>query len=160
MLAWGQLADPVLSLVGAVPLAVVCLARTIRRRAWRGPDAALALAGAASVPVAYGAVWLIGRLGGYRTQAVPTDLVSWRQLGSQLRTAAESVTVLFGCHFPELHGWFERTLGGLHLLGLGLVVVAVARTVLLAWRGIGDRVDQVIVAGIADSTWPPSSGRR
>jgi hypothetical protein len=148
VLAWGQLADPVLSLVGAVPLFLVCLARTIRRRAWRGPDAALALAGAGSVPVAYGAAWLIGQLGGYRTQAVPTDLVSWRQLGSQLRTAAESVAVLFGCHFPELHGWFERSLGVLHLLGLGLVLVAVARTVLLAWRGIGDRVDQVVVAGI------------
>jgi hypothetical protein len=148
VLAWGQLADPVLSLVGAAPLVLVCLARTIRRRAWRGPDAALALAGAVSVLVAYGAVRLIGQLGGYRTQAVPTDLVSWRQLGSQLRTAAESLTVLFGCHFPELHGWFERSLGVLHLLGLGLVVLAVARTVQLAWRGIGDRIDQVIVAGI------------
>jgi hypothetical protein len=149
VLAWGQLADPVLSLVGAAPLVLVCLARTIRRRAWRGPDAALALAGAASVPVAYGAVRLIGQLGGYRTQPVPTDLVSWRHLGSQLKTAAESMTVLFGCHFPELHGWFERCLGMLHLLGLGLVVIAVARTVQLAWRGIGDRVDQVLVAGIA-----------
>jgi hypothetical protein len=148
VLAWGQLADPVLTLVGAAPLVLVCLARTIRSRAWRGPDAVLALAGVVSAPVAYGAVWLIGRLGGYRTQAVPTGLVSWRQLGSQLRTVAESVTALFGCHFPELHGWFQRTLGVLHLLGLVLVAIAVARTVLLAWRGIGDRVDQVIAAGI------------
>ncbi len=148
VLAWGQLADPVLSLAGAAPLVLVCLVRTVRQRAWRGPDAVLALAGAASVPLAYGAVRLIGLLGGYRTQAVPTDLVSWRHLGSQLKAAAESVTVLFGCHFPELHGWFERSLGLLHLLGLGLVVIAVARTVQLAWRGSGDRVDQVVVAGI------------
>lgn len=149
VLAWGQLADPVLSLVGAAPLVVVGLVRAIRQRDWRGRDARLAIAGVVSVPVAYGAVWLIGRLGGYRTQAVPTDLVSWRQLGSQLRAAAESLTVLFGCHFPELHGWFDRTLGGLHLLGLVLVLVAVIRVVVLTWRGIGDRVDQLIVAGIA-----------
>lgn len=149
VLAWGQLADPVLTLVGAVPLVLVCSARTVRSRAWRGPDAALALAGAVSVPVAYGAVWLIGRLDGYRTQSVPTDLVAWRQLGSQLKTAAESVTVLFGCHFPELHGWFENAMGVLHLVGLGLVLIAAVRTVLLAWRRTGDRVDQVILAGMA-----------
>ncbi|MDQ2837225.1 MAG: hypothetical protein M3Y42_15860 [Actinomycetota bacterium] len=148
VLTWGQLADPVLSLVGAVPLTVVCLLRTLRRRAWRGPDVALALAGAGSVPVSYGALWLIGHLGGYRTQAVPTGLVSWGQLASHLRTAVESVTVLFGCHFPELHGWFERSLGAVHLIGVGLAVIAVARTVRLAWRGAGRRVEQVIAAGI------------
>ncbi|MGI8667322.1 MAG: hypothetical protein ACR2N4_15075 [Jatrophihabitans sp.] len=148
VLTWGQLADPVLSLVGAVPLTVVCLVRTVSRRAWRGPDAALALAGAGSVPASYCAVWLIGHLGGYRTQAVPIGLVSWHHLPAHLMAAGESVTVLFGCHFPELHGWFERGLGSVHLIGVGLAVIAVARTVRLAWRGAGRRLEQVIAAGI------------
>jgi hypothetical protein len=93
-------------------------------------------------------VWTIGRLGGYRTQAVPTGLLSWDQLGAHLRTTGASVAVLFGCHFPELHGWLDRGLGVVHLLGVGLVVLALARTVRLAWRGAGNRTDQVIAAGI------------
>ena len=100
------------------------------------------------MPTAYGVVWAIGQLGGYRTQAVPTGLVSWGQLGAHLRATGASVAVLFGCHFPELHGWLYRGLGVAHLLGVGLVVLAIARTVRLAWQGTGNRTDEVITAGI------------
>ncbi|HET6209640.1 MAG TPA: hypothetical protein VFD94_04615 [Jatrophihabitans sp.] len=152
VLAWGQLADPLLSLIGAVPLTLVCGVRAVRmgwhrREGWRR-EAALAGCGLGSVLAGYGLVWTIGRLGGYRTQAVPTGLLSWDQLGAHLRTTGASVAVLFGCHFPELHGWLDRGLGVVHLLGVGLVVLALARTVRLAWRGAGNRTDQVIAAGI------------
>ena len=142
VLAWGQLADPLLSLIGAVPLTLVCGARVIRRArrarmGWRCQDAALAVCGVSSVLAAYGLVWTIGRLGGYRTQAVPTGLAHWGQLGAHLRNTGASVAVLFGCHFPELRGWLDRGLGVAHLLGIGLTVLAIARTVQLAWRGPG-----------------------
>ena len=150
VLAWGQLADPLLSLVGAVPLTLVCGARAIRRARTdrRRPDAALAGCGVSSVLIAYGMVWMIGRLGGYRIQSVPAGLVHRGQLGAHLSNTTASVSVLFGCHFPELHGWFDRGLGTVHLLGVGLTVLAIARTARSAWRGTGNRTDEVIAAGI------------
>ena len=153
VLAWGQLADPLLSLVGAVPLILVCGARAIRRTrrarmGWRSQDAALAVCGVGSVLAAYGLVWTIGRLGGYRIQAVPAGLAHRGQLLAHLKNTGASVTVLFGCHFPELRGWLDRGLGVAHLLGIGLTMLAIARTVRLAWRGTGNRVDEVIAAGI------------
>lgn len=153
VLAWGQLADPLLSLIGAVPLTLVCGSRAIRRpcrarMGRRSQDAALAVCGVSSVLAAYGVVWMIGRLGGYRIQPVPVGLAHWGQLGAHLGNTGASVAVLFGCHFPELHGWLDRGLGVAHLLGIGLMVLAIARTVRLGWRGIGNRTDEVIVAGI------------
>jgi hypothetical protein len=153
VLAWGQLADPLLSLIGAVPLTLVCGARVSRRlrrapMGWRCQDAALAVCGVSSVLAAYGTVWTIGQLGGYRTQAVPIGLTHWSQLGAHLRNTGASVAVLFGCHFPELRGWLDRGLGVVHLLGIGLTMLAVAQTVRLAWRGIANRTDEVIAAGI------------
>ncbi len=153
LLAWGIIADPLVILLGAVPLAVVGMARLgvagrWRPGSWRGLDARLVVAASASVLAARGVQWLIRLAGGFATQPMNGSLAAPDQLGRHLTIAGESIAVLFGGYFPTLHGPFERTVGGLHLLGVALAAGAVVLTVARALCGRAERSAELLAAGI------------
>jgi hypothetical protein len=153
LLAWAQIGDGLVLLLGALPLVVVGASGLARDRrwtpgSWRGLDAALVAAGVGSVLLAQAAMWALRRAGGFSSQPLTLDLAHPGELLSHLRIAAESVAVLFGSYFPDLHGWAALTLGSVRLVGIGLAVGAVGLVVLRAVRGARDRLNEVLVAGI------------
>jgi hypothetical protein len=153
VLAWGQLSDPLLTLIAAVPLALVSAIRLItakrwRPREWRCLDGTLLIAAIGSVVIARAAAWSIVQLGGYMTQPVPSGVISVGQLGQYLARTGSAVAVLLGCYFPQLQTAPERALGLVHVAGVALFIFA-AVLVLSRWaRGRAQRVEQLLLVGI------------
>ena len=149
VLAWGQLSDPLLTLIAAVPLALVSLFRLVtqrrwRPREWRVLDGALLIAAIGSVVVARVAAWSIVQLGGYVTQPVPSGVINAGQLGQYLARTGSAVSVLLGCYFPQLLTGPERALGVVHVVGVGLVLFAAGLVLLRSLRGRAQRLEQLL----------------
>jgi hypothetical protein len=155
LLAWVQVADPIVYVVGIGPLGIVCAARVIRGwiRAsgswWRRTTAQwydLSL-GAASVAAA-GLAWIannvLSALGGYTVNRLPFYLTPWPYLRYNW-PAGWKVLEVFGANYTGLSG-IPLVLAFLHLAGVALVALAMAR---VAWRFFGvSLVDQILAIAI------------
>jgi hypothetical protein len=154
MLAWVQIADPVVTYAVAVPLALVsggrAIVATARRRSQQpdlGYDLSLTAAAAASVAIAYGSLAVIRAHGGFAMSAIPGQwLGSLASIPTHALAVGQSVLVLFGADFFGQPSRFEAALALVHLAG-----VAVAALALLVgirnFFGRLDRVGQVLVTG-------------
>jgi hypothetical protein len=165
LLAWGQIGDPLVMFVGALPLVLVAALGLVRERAWRAAgwrgllrvlDARLLLAGVGSVLLARGFVWVVHHIGGFHVHA-PTSAVSpLSDLAHHGRLAARSTALIFGGYLPDLSGPANVAVGILHLIGVLVVAWAVVVVTVRAVRGLGrnrqqaerDRVAEVMAAGI------------
>ena len=146
LLVWAELADLLVVLVGAIPLAVVAAVRLCRHPA-RRYDLGLLAAALVSAPVAEGALSLIRHAGGFAVSNPLIMVVSAGDIPQHLRVTAESVLLLYSADF------FDTWLGGLRFVALlqlaGLALAGLASGVSL--RGIvrdGDRVSQVMAVAI------------
>src|SRR5579863_3204347 len=110
MLGWILIADRIAVIVAVVPLVLVCAGRICRGLARREPltsrwyEMSLAVAAVASVGVAWLAVHMISRLGGYAVSPLPTALATLRAVPANLRITAHGVLILYGADFSSLHG--------------------------------------------------------
>lgn len=166
LLAWALVGDPLILVIGVLPVVVVCLARAClalahRRVLWY--EIALACAAALAVPAADAANRFIVALGGYTVSKNPATLVQPSVLPKNVPMTIRSVLSLFGADVAGAHGTLHETFAFLHLAGAVLVLAALVlggwrlvRT--LGWRGpsAADRADLVadvlvvaIVANIA-----------
>ncbi len=155
LLAWVQVADPIVYVVGIGPLGIVCAARVIRGwfRAsgswWRRITAQwydLSL-GAAAV-AASGLAWItnnvLSALGGYTVNRLPFYLTPWSQLHYNW-PAGWKVLEVFGANYTGLSG-IPLVLAFLHLVSVALVAWALAR---VAWRFFGaSLVDEILAVAI------------
>jgi hypothetical protein len=155
LLAWVQVADPIVYVVGLGPLGIACAARVIRGwiRArgswWRRITAQwydLSL-GAAAV-AAGGLAWIVNNilsaLGGYTVNRLPFYLTPWSDLHNNW-PAGWKVLEVFGANYAGLSG-IQLALALLHLASVALVVLALVR---VAWRFFGaSLVDQVLAIAI------------
>ena len=155
LLAWVQVADPIVYLVGIGPLGIACAAWVIRgwRRAegsrWRRLTAQwyyLSL-GAASVAAA-GLAWIantvLSALGSFHVARLPFHLTPWSDLHNNWQ-AWWKVLEVFGANFHGLTG-LQLVLAYLHLVSVALVVCALA---LVAWRFFRvTLVDQILAVAI------------
>jgi hypothetical protein len=150
LLAWSIIGDPLIEVVGVLPLFLACALRggwivwsrrvaepgpgqpgtapagpgTAARRGWSAAwyEWSLALAAAAAVPAAAAGSRLIRALGGY-TMANPFyHLQSLYEMRHGLSVAAESVLVLFGADFKSVTGTGNVAFALVHLIGVAVVL--------------------------------------
>ncbi len=150
VLAWGQVADGLILLTGAVPMAAACGIRACVRLRHRAPgtfpalEAGLAVAAVASVLLARAIEALIRISGGYVLRPVATQLTSWAELPHVVKLTAQGLAALFGVSFSAGQAWPETLFAVAHLAGLAAAVVAFA----LALARLG-RSGDLLVPGLA-----------
>jgi hypothetical protein len=164
LLAWGQVADPLVEVTGAAAIALACAARSARRAARRrggerrgdgDPGGAPrwfepALAGAAiiSAGIARLAEAAIRLLGGYVLQPVATRFAGLAALGPHAILAGKGLLGLFGAVFwtehPQVIPPFQVFSSCLHLIGAAMAAAALV----LALRRFFGR-DDLMTAGLA-----------
>jgi hypothetical protein len=168
LLTWGQIGDPLVMYVGAVPLVVVSALRLWRAGGgWRARlgrlDARLAAAAVASVLLAHGFLLAVRLAGGFVAHAPPVRLSPLSQLGDHLVLAGKGLALLFGAYLPDLDGPVALSTGVVKIVGLLLVAAALGETVGRVVRGLvrrrraaspaggpagGDRVTELVAASI------------
>ena len=169
LLAAAIVGDPLIEVVGVVPLFLGCLIRAVRvlrqrradapppggraagRVAWAWSAAwyelSLAIAAAVSVPVARLGYRLIEHLGGYRTAKAYYGLQSPHAIIHGIPITVRSVLALFGADYPSVTGGGNVAFALVHFIG---VVVALAAVIVAAWR--------LIAPGARLAPWATSRG--
>jgi hypothetical protein len=177
LLAVSIVGDPLIEVVGVLPLFLGCLIRAGRilwhRRAdarapaaspglsrrsprlaawaWRTAwyELSLAAAAALAVPAGLLAYRLMEHLGGYRTAKAYYGLQSVHEIVHGLPLALRSVLALFGADFAGVTGAGNVAFALVHLIGVAVVLTAM---VLAAWR--------LIVPGARLVPWRLRGGSR
>ncbi len=150
LLAWGQIADPLVFYIGALPLALVAAYRMVRARTLRGTDTGLLIAAVVSVVVARGVLTLIAAVGGFRAHIPPTEFSEPTDWPDHLRLLADVVAVVFGGYLPDAHDPVHVAVAVLRLGGLALALAAVCATLVsMLLRPAADRVNQILAVAIA-----------
>jgi hypothetical protein len=155
MLAWVEIADRLVLLIGVAPLAAVCAVRAYQavvqrrerlRSAWF--DLSLIVAAGASVEIASIVVRRIGEHGGFTVLPVANSLAPVSELGPHLGLMVESVSGLYGA---DLFGMNSLGLNAgialLHLVGLTVAWWALL-LVLRRFFRCDDLIAQVLAVGI------------
>jgi hypothetical protein len=157
LLAWGEIGDPLVTFVGALPLVLVSAVRLLRAGAgrsvsggragqsstagepwskrWRGLDARLIAAGIGSVVLAHAFLYAVRAAGGFHAPSPPIELSPLSDLGHRASMTARMVSVIFGAYLPDEHPTpLAVGLSLLHLAGLVLVACALVVVVVRAVR--------------------------
>ena len=134
LLAWAQVADPLATYEGVLPLVVVCAVRLYRRRDrlarhlreyWY--DLSLAAGAVVSAGVAALALRLIKHAGGFAVSPPVTTFVPVDALYTHIWVTVESILELFGADFSGKQPGPGAFVPLVHLVGVALVGWAVAR---------------------------------
>ena len=145
LLAWVQVADPLVLYEGVIPLVVVCAIRVYRRRgtlreSWY--ELSLAAGAIVSVGAASAALKLIHYLGGFVVRPPTATFAVVDTLYSNVWVAVESVLLLFGADFSGEQLGPHAAIALVHLAGVALAVWATWRA--LRRFGTQDLVVQVL----------------
>lgn len=146
MLAWAQIADPLVMYIGVLPLVAVSALRLACARTWRGLDARLVVAGLGSVVLAQAVLLAIRLAGGFGAHAAKAELSS--DVVHHLWLTVRVLAVNFGAYFPDREGPAGLAMAGLHLIGLLVTAVTVAVVAVRALKRPGDRFNELVAAGI------------
>ena len=154
LLTWAQVADSMATIIGALPLLVVCGIRCYHRivTARRPPgdwwfELSVAAGALISAVAAKAALTLIAGRGGFRVWPVSSQLTSFSALPGHLLLAAHGLLLLFGADFFGGHLGLAAVLAMLHWTGLALAAAAVWVAARRFADG-GDLVTQVLVAAV------------
>jgi hypothetical protein len=138
LLAWASVGDPLVEVIGALPLAAVCLARVAvclprslgaLRRYWY--ELSLAASAGLAVLAAKVVARLIPALGGFQINKGVTGLIPLRAVPHNVPLVLRSVLALFGADFQDAPAGggnhpVNLAFAAVHVAGLALVVAAVA----------------------------------
>ena len=155
MLAWVELADRLVLLIGVAPLAAVSAIRAYQalvqrreglRAAWF--DLSLLLAAGASAEIASMAVKRIGEHGGYAVLPVANSLAPLSEMSAHFWLAVGSVSGLYGSDFFGISSpGLNAGIAFLHLIGLALAAWGLW-LVIRRFFSCEDRIAQVLALGI------------
>ena len=145
LLVVGLVGDPLMLIVGVVPVVAVCLvraalARTRRRVLWF--ELALGCAAVLAVAAADAVNRLVVALGGFGTRSNPTALVPPRVLAGNGPWLVRNILTMFGADVAGARGGLNEAAAIVHLAGVALAAAAV---VLGAWwllRSLAPRAGQ------------------
>jgi hypothetical protein len=147
LLAWSIVGDPLVLVIGVVPVAAVCLVRgcliawrAAPRQAWQ--EFALAAAAILAGPAALVADRVIPALGGFSTNKDIFALVPFSVMRHNLPLTGRSVLSLFGADVVGVRGGVQTTFAYIHLVGVALVAAAVAAAGWRFARSLGSRAGQ------------------
>ncbi len=158
VLAWGQIADPLVAYEGMLPVVLVCAIRLYRRRDllaagrwtefWRGHwfELSLAIGAICAAGIAELALRLIRAAGGFSISPPVTTFSPVRELASHLSVTADSILVVFGANFSGKQLGSSAVIPLLHLIGVALACWAVARA--LRRFGGADMIVQVLAVAM------------
>ena len=155
MLAWVDIADRLVLLIGVAPLAGVSALRAYqalvqRREGLRGAwyDLSLLAAAGASAEVASAVVKRISEHGGFAVLPVQNALAPITEMSAHSWLAIESVFGLYGADvFGITSPGLDAGIAFLHLAGLAMALWGLW-LVLRRFFGCGDRVAQVLALGV------------
>ena len=155
LLAWVEVADRLVVLIGVAPLAAVCAVRAYQavvqrrerlRSAWF--ELSLIAAAGASVEISSIVVKRISEHGGFSVLPVANGLAPVSEMSSHLWLMVESVTGLYGADvFGMSSPGLNAGIAALHLVGLALAVWALW-LVLQRFFRCDDLIAQVLALGI------------
>jgi len=165
VLLWAEASDTTAVFLAGAALTVVTAARLWRGEGDRRYQAWLLAAAVLSIGIAQEAPRVINRLGGFAMHSPDMTFNTAAQMPDAIWKSAGSFLELFGADFFGLPLATPAAGGGqtvrvstvivlLHLIGAGLAVVALVRT-LRRWRGAaaegdadGDRIAKLITVGV------------
>ncbi len=155
MLAWIEIADRLVLLIGVAPLAAVSAIRAYQalvqrreglRAAWF--DLSLLLAAGASTEIASIVVKQIGAHGGYTVPPVANALAPITEMSAHSWLAVESVFGLYGADFFGISSpGLDAGIAFLHLIGLALAAWGLW-LVIRRFFSCEDRIAQILALGI------------
>jgi len=155
MLAWVEIADRLVLLIGIAPLAAVSAIRAYQalvqrreglRAAWF--DLSLLLAAGASAEIASAVVKRIGEHGGFAVLPVANALAPITEMSAHSWLAVESVFGLYGADFFGITSpGLDAGIAFLHLVGLSLAAWGLW-LVLRRFFSCEDRIAQILALGI------------
>jgi hypothetical protein len=129
LLAWAAVGDPLVEVVGAVPIAAVCGMRWYQKLVQRREplracwyELSLAVAAACSVPIASYATKLITSHGGWTGNRVNTSFAPGSMLGANLALTYRGLFELFGADVFDARTGLPALFAFGHLVGLALVL--------------------------------------
>ncbi len=158
VLAWGQIADPIVAYEGVLPVVLVCAIRLYHRRdllaarRWteflheRWYELSLAVGAICAAGIAELALRLIRAAGGFSISPPVTTFSPVGELASHLSVTADSILVVFGADFSGARLGSGAIIPLLHLIGVALVCWAVARA--LRRFGGADIVVQILAVAM------------
>ncbi len=155
MLAWVEVADQLVLLIGVAPLAAVSAIRAYQalvqrreglRAAWF--DLSLLLAAGASAEIASMVVKRIGEHGGYSVLPVANSLAPLSEMSAHFWLAVGSVSGLYGADlFGTSSPGLNAGIAFLHLIGLALAAWGLW-LVIRRFFSCEDRIAQILALGI------------
>jgi hypothetical protein len=164
LLAWGQVADGLILITGAAPMAVACGARAWAERRRRPgqdpgqdpgqhrPDLALAAAAIVSVVLARVAGVLIRISGGFVLKPVATRFAGLPAMPDHVKVTVEGLLALFGADFSGPHSRAGLAVAALHLIGAAAVAVALVVALRRLGRGEEPAVPALALAIVFNVT--------
>jgi len=142
--------DQLAGVIGALPLAVVCLLRIGQglRRGRRVPGYELGLlaAAVASVPLAKLATWAIAAAGGWTVTPVRVSLAVPSTLGQHAYLAGMGILQLFGADFLGQPTAWQTAFALVHLTGVALAAFGLCLAIRRFWSA--ELIVQVLVVAI------------
>lgn len=150
--------DPLIEVIGVLPLAVLCLARIVsallRRRVplrslWY--EISLGCAAAAAVGAAEAAKRLIVALHGFSTNPGNWGLVSLSAVRANIPMVARNFLSLFGADVESARGGLQQAFALVHLAGAALVLAALALAAARLARSLWSRAQEAepdLVSGL------------
>jgi hypothetical protein len=147
LLSLAVIGDDLVLVIAILPLIAVAAVRFFRSTA-RWYEASLAGAGIVSALVSE--IWphVIRALGGYNSPKVLSSIAPVSKIvHHNLPLTGEGLLILFGAYTPGLSAGLQTWVAMLHIVGLALVVAAVAVTAWRFFRG-EELIPQLLLAGI------------
>jgi hypothetical protein len=149
ILACAIVGDQLAEVIGALPLALVCLLRIgrgLRHRRVPGDELGLLAAAVLSVLVARLATWAIAASGGWTVTPVRTGLTTPGGLGQHAYLAGMGILQLFGADFLGQPTAWQTAFALVHLAGVALAAAGFCLAVGRFWSA--ELIVQVLAAAI------------
>jgi hypothetical protein len=152
LLALGQVSDPLVMYIGALPLILVSAVRFLRDRGRRGLEARLVVAGAGSIVLAQLILLAIRLAGGFGAHAPPVQFAKFSRWPDHLWIAAQGLAGNFGAFFPDRGSAAGVAMAVVHFAGLLLAMWTVGLVLFQALRrkagDEGDRLGEIVVIAV------------